>query len=183
MNSSRNSRHWLAVAAALLATGFTASAADAPASNTVRRYSAPGVRFPKTEVRYTHGPDSQRKEGVPRGKVTDFDWTNSTIFPNTIRHCSIYVPAQYDAAKPAALMIFQDGHTYQKEDGDFRVPVVFDNLIAAKEMPVTIAVFLDPGFKLKEFPKPPPGAGSRSRSNRSFEYDSLTTNYSAFIVE
>ena len=112
----------LALASAVL------QAADAPATNTARRTPASVVRFPKTEVKYTHGPDSLRKEGVPRGKVTDFDWTNSAVFPNTIRHCSIYVPAQYDAAKPAALMIFQDGHTYQKEDGDFRAPDVQDQI-------------------------------------------------------
>lgn len=139
------------------------------------------VRFPKTDVKYEHGPDSKRKEGVPRGKIIDFDWTNSTVFPGTIRHCSIYVPAQYDPAKPAALMVFQDGHTYQKEDGDFRVPVVFDNLIAAKEMPATIAVFIDPGFKRTEFPDAPRGWEPRPE-NRSFEYDSLTTNYSAFLL-
>src|SRR5262249_14324346 len=106
----------------------TSAAETAPAgqqnTNTVQqgtnRQQRVAVRFPRTEVKYEHGPDSQRKEGVPRGKVTDFDWTNSTVFPGTLRHCSLYVPAQYDSAKPAALMVFQDGHTYQKEDGDFR---------------------------------------------------------------
>lgn len=140
------------------------------------------VRFPRTDVKYEHGPDSQRKPGVPRGKVTQFDWLDSKVFSNTIRHCSIYVPAQYEAATPAALMIFQDGHTYENEDGDFRVPVVFDNLIAAKEMPVTIAVFIDPGFRQKEFPDAPRGWKPQPQ-NRSFEYDSLTTNYSAFIID
>jgi enterochelin esterase family protein len=140
------------------------------------------VRFPTEEVKYQLGPDSQRKEGVPRGKVLDFDWTNSTVFAGTIRHCSIYVPTQYDGSKPAALMVFQDGHTYQKEDGDFRVPVVFDNLIAAKEMPIAVAVFIDPGFKQKEFPNAPRGWQPQPQ-NRSFEYDSLSTNYSAFLID
>ena len=179
----------------------TSAADSTPAQTTntnrfgTNRQQGIAVRFPKTEVKYQHGPDSQRKEGVPRGKVTDFDWTNSTVFPNTIRHCSIYVPAQYDAAKPAALMVFQDGHTYlrsftnaqvdgraiEKEDGDFRVPIVFDNLIHAKEMPVTIAVFIDPGFTQKEFPDTP-RAWQPQPQNRSFEYDSLTTNYSEFVI-
>ena len=133
------------------------------------------------EVKYTHGPDSVRKEGVPQGKVVDFDVMESKVFPGTIRHCSVYIPAQYDPAKPAALMVFQDGHTYLKEGGDFRVPVVFDNLIHAKEMPVTIGLFIDPGFtKTNAFPaqrgwQPEP-------RNRSFEYDSLGTNYSEFLL-
>ena len=147
-------------------------------TNSARRAQS---RFPRPDVKYQHGPDSQRKEGVPRGKVTDYDWKESKVFPGTIRHWSIYVPAQYEPAKPAALMVFQDGHTYLKEDGDFRVPIVFDNLIAAKEMPVTIGVFIDPGFKRAELP--PGERGWRPEpENRSFEYDTLSPAYSEFLL-
>jgi enterochelin esterase family protein len=146
-------------------------------TNTNRR--APS-RFPRPDVKYEHGPDSQRKPDLPRGKVTDYQWKESKVFPGTIRHYSIYVPAQYDAAKPAALMVFQDGHTYLKEDGDFRVPIVFDNLIAAKEMPVTIGVFIDPGFKRTEFP--PVRDWRPQPENRSFEYDTLSPAYSDFLL-
>jgi enterochelin esterase-like enzyme len=160
---------WLGLAASQL-PAVSAEPTNAPVD----------TRFPREEVKYQHGPDSQRKDGVPRGKVTDFDWKESKVFPGTIRHCSIYVPAQYDEKKPAALMVFQDGHTYLKEDGDFRVPVVFDNLIHAKEMPVTIAVFIDPGFKRTEFP---PGRDWKpAPENRSFEYDTLSTAYSDFLI-
>src|SRR5205814_6770200 len=93
---------------------------------------------------YTLGPDSQRHEGVPRGTVTRQSWT-SKIYPGSARDYWIYVPAQYDAAKPACLMIFQDGGGMVNETGAFRVPVVFDNLIQKKEMPVTIGVFINPG--------------------------------------
>jgi enterochelin esterase-like enzyme len=130
--------------------------------------------------KYELGPDSMRKEGVPRGTITSHVWKESKVFPGTIRHYSIYVPAQYVASAPAALMVFQDGHTYLNEEGDFRVPVVFDNLIHAGEMPVTIGVFIDPGFKRTEFP---PERGWRPEpENRSFEYDSLGTAYSEFLL-
>jgi enterochelin esterase-like enzyme len=86
---------------------------------------------------YTHGPDSQRKEGVPRGTVTQHVW-RSSIFPGTIRRYWVYVPAQYDGASPAALMVFQDGHAYVNDTGDFRIPIVFDSLIHEGAMPVTI---------------------------------------------
>jgi len=186
----------MALATAFLTSGFfiaccLSSWAAEPAPAARQNASTPqqgtnrqqrvAVRFPKTEQKYEHGADSQRTEGVPRGRVTDFDWTNSAVFPGTLRHCSIYVPAQYDSGKPAALMVFQDGHTYQQEDGDFRVPVVFDNLIAAKEMPVTLAVFIDPGFKQMEFPNAPRGWQPQPQ-NRSFEYDSLSTNYCEFLM-
>ena len=42
-------------------------------------------------------------------------------------------------------MVFQDGGGYAKPDGAWRVPVVFDNLIHKKEMPVTIGIFINPG--------------------------------------
>ncbi|MEO8428255.1 MAG: alpha/beta hydrolase-fold protein [Verrucomicrobiota bacterium] len=158
---------------------FSAEPATIPSTAKTNRPARIPVR-PRPDVRYQHGPDSQRKEGVQRGKLTDYDWKESKVFPGTIRHYSIYVPRQYDPDKPAALMVFQDGHTYLKEDGDFRVPIVFDNLIQTKEMPVTIGVFIDPGFKHTEFPaergwKPEP-------ENRSFEYDSLSPAYSEFLL-
>ena len=58
----------------------------------------------------------------------------------------------------------------------FRVPVVFDNLIHQQAMPVTIAVFVDPGTI------PATAAGAKDRSNRSFEYDSLGSRYADFLI-
>ena len=118
---------------------------------------------------YVLGPDSQFKPEVPHGRVERFQFTNSVVFPGTIRDGGVYVPAQYDPAKPAALMVFQDGIGYMGTNGSWRVPVVFDNLIAAGEMPVTIAIFLNPGTR----------AG---QSNRSFEYDSLGDAYARFLI-
>jgi enterochelin esterase family protein len=150
-------------------------------ANASKRNGVRSDRRALPDVKYEHGPDSKPKEGVPRGKITDFDFKESKVFPGTIRHCSIYVPAQYDGSKPAALMVFQDGHTYLKEGGDFRAPVVFDNLIAAKEMPVTIGVFIDPGFKRTEFPNEPRDWRPQPE-NRSFEYDTLSPAYSEFLL-
>jgi enterochelin esterase family protein len=124
---------------------------------------------------YQLGPDSQRREGVPRGKVEHFTW-ESKIFPDTTRDCWTYVPAQVDAAKPAAVMVFQDGQSYVNETGDFRVPIVFDNLIHKGEMPVTVGIFISPGRK--------PGTELKERAyNRSFEYDSLSDQYARFLLE
>ena len=49
---------------------------------------------------YEYGPNSQRQEGVPQGKVSQHRWENSNVFPGTERDYWIYVPAQYDASKP-----------------------------------------------------------------------------------
>jgi enterochelin esterase family protein len=119
---------------------------------------------------YQLGPDSQFKADVPHGRVEKFQITESKAFPGTTRDGWVYVPAQYDASKPAALMVFQDGGGYQSTNGAWRVPLVFDNLIASKEMPVTVAIFLNPGTR-------------SGQSNRSFEYDSLGNLYSKFLID
>ncbi len=99
---------------------------------------------------YVLGPDSMVKEGVPKGKIVEGIWKSDKIYPGTERKYLVYTPAQYDGKTPAALMVFQDGEAYAKLDGGFRAPTVFDNLIAAKEMPVTIGIFLNPAI----FPPP-----------------------------
>lgn len=126
---------------------------------------------------YPVSPDSQFHDGVPRGEVKKSQWKESKIFPGTERDYWIYVPKQYDGSKPACLMVFQDGGSYVNTNGDFRVPIVFDNLIHKKEMPVTIGVFINPGVI------PPVESGQKPRSNRSFEYDSLGDLYARFLIE
>jgi enterochelin esterase family protein len=126
---------------------------------------------------YKLGPDSTRQAGVPQGTVTQHRWTESKVFPGTVRDYWLYVPAQYDAAQPACVMVFQDGRTYVNEAGDFRATIVFDNLIHKKEMPVTIGIFINPG----EIPPSAPDA--KPRRNRSFEYDSLGDQYARFLSD
>ncbi|MEL6106354.1 MAG: alpha/beta hydrolase-fold protein [Planctomycetota bacterium] len=129
--------------------------------------------------KYSHGPDSSPREGVPSGKVTQHQRLESKVYPGTQRRYSVLVPAQYDGSKPAALMVFQDGHAFEGKQGDFRLPVVFDNLIAAGEMPVTIAVMIDPGHKGQL----PEKRGWRPRpANRSVEYDSMNGDYAEFLL-
>tara|TARA_R110002073_G_scaffold141970_3_gene293224 strand:+ start:986 stop:2767 length:1782 start_codon:yes stop_codon:yes gene_type:complete len=128
------------------------------------------------EESYPLHPDSQTQSGVPEGRVESYHFANSSVFPGTKRDYFVYVPAQYDAAKPAALMVFQDGGGYINRKGNWRVPVVFDNLIHKGEMPVTIAVMVNPGVV-------PGGDGAQSRFNRSYEYDSVSDRYATFLID
>src|SRR4051812_3019628 len=91
---------------------------------------------------YHYTSDSERQAGVPTGKVSKATWTTSKIYPGTTHDYWIYVPAQYDRSKPAALMVFQDGVGFVNETGNWRVPIVFDNLIHKNQMPVTVGVFV-----------------------------------------
>ena len=126
---------------------------------------------------YKFGPDSERQAGVPQGKVTKHTW-KSQVFEGTIRDYWVYIPAQADGKTPTAVMVFQDGHTYVGEQGDFRTPIVFDNLIHKKEMPVTIGIFINPGHKGDKTPEP-----AWKANNRSFEYDTLSPQYAKFVIE
>ena len=129
---------------------------------------------------YQLGSESQRHEGVPQAQVTEHVW-KSTSFPDTIRRYWVYIPAQYDGSEPAAVMVFQDGHAYVSEEGQFRVPVVLDNLIHAGGLPVIVAIFIDPGHQKETLPEKP--GWSPRPENRSFEYDSLTDAYVRFLLE
>lgn len=127
---------------------------------------------------YTIGPDSKRQAGVPEGKLTQAKWT-SKIFPETVRDYWVYVPAQYDASKPAAVMVFQDGQGYINVDEErgWMTPIVLDNLIHKGDMPVTIGVFINPGVL------PALNDTQQARYNRSFEYDALGDRYARFLIE
>src|SRR5258708_1428388 len=81
---------------------------------------------------YKPGPDSMHRDGVPHGTVSKHKW-ESKIFADTVRDYWVYVPAQYKADKPACVMVFQDGGGYVSTNGTYRVPNVFDNLIARHE--------------------------------------------------
>lgn len=124
---------------------------------------------------YALGPDSQRQPNVPKGAVTQHQWT-SKIYPGTVRDYWVYVPAQYDASKPACLMVLQDGAGFVNENGSIRAPIVFDNLIHKREMPVTVGLFINPGVL------PAAGDSAQSRYNRSFEYDALGDQYARFLL-
>src|SRR5688500_12988758 len=62
---------------------------------------------------YKLGPESiERAPGVRKGRVEQFQFNDSKIFPETTRAGWLYVPSQYDGSKPVALMVFQDGQDY-----------------------------------------------------------------------
>jgi enterochelin esterase-like enzyme len=134
------------------------------------KYIADGTRMLKQgQVEaYTDQPELAEKPGVPKGKLTHQKPWESQVFPNTRREWWVYVPAQYKDDQPACVMVFQDGGGYTGF-----VPTVFDNLIAKGEMPVTVAVFINPGT----------GPGEGGRGQRSVEYDTLSDRYARFLLE
>jgi enterochelin esterase family protein len=102
------------------------------------------------------------------------------VFTNT-RNYWVYVPAQYDTNQPACLMVFQDGHAFVSLTGDYRIPYVFDNLISRREMPITLAVFSNPGHG----PGQPESTSTNwgdTINNRPTEYNELNDRYATLII-
>jgi enterochelin esterase family protein len=129
---------------------------------------------------YKLGPDSLPKKGVPEGKLIGPTLFKSKVFDGTVRKYWVYVPAQYTPDKPACVLVFQDGARAINPKGVLRVPTVLDNLIAAKEIPVTIGIFITPGQRGDTFPDT---IGTGNPNNRSVEYDSLGDKYARFLID
>jgi len=110
-------------------------------------------------------------QDIPKGEQSRHTFASSKIFPGTTREFTVYVPKQYDPARPACVHVNQDGV-------QFKAPEVFDRLIAAKEMPVTIGVFITPGKVVALKPQE-----ALDRFNRSYEYDGLGDAYARFLLE
>ncbi|MES2706130.1 MAG: alpha/beta hydrolase-fold protein [Verrucomicrobiota bacterium] len=120
---------------------------------------------------------AQPKEGVPEGKVELLKMTDSKVFPGTERDWAIYIPAQYKADQPANCVVFLDGSGYLSKKGGSRATVVLDNLIASGELPVTVAIFINPGSIPARLP------GAKDRSTRSYEYDTPNGGCPKFLIE
>jgi sugar lactone lactonase YvrE/enterochelin esterase-like enzyme len=107
---------------------------------------------------------------TPKGELIKYTFDQSRIFPGTTREVAVYIPRQYDPAKPACVYVNQDGIQY-------KAPEVFDELIHKQEMPITIGVFVTPGIVK------PTSDQALPRFNRSFEYDGLGDAYARFLLE
>jgi hypothetical protein len=126
-------------------------------------------------VDYSLGPDSQPQPGAPTGNVSRHVLAPGKFFPGTPHNYQVYVPAQYDAARPDRLHDLPGRQRLCRQQRPR--PVVLDNLIAKRDVPPMIAIFLDPGVM------PALSDQAQNRYERIFEYDSLTTRFSSFLIE
>ena len=138
---------------------------------------------PNPDAHYQLGPDSFAREGVAKGDVRGPFTLPSQAYPGTQHTYWVYVPAQYDPAVPASLMIFNDGQAFKNPvEGDLRAPTVLDNLIDRREIPVMLAVFINPG-RTPEQPEPTPQEWGDRTTNRPTEYNSLDDRYARVIAD
>jgi enterochelin esterase-like enzyme len=142
----------------------------------------PPAQAPNPDAFYSLGPDSFPRDGVAQGEVRGPFTLPSEAYPGTQHTYWVYVPAQYDAAVPASLMIFNDGQAFKNMEGDLRVPNVVDNLIWRRELPVMLAVFINPGRRPDQ-PEPTPQEWGDRTTNRPTEYNTLDDKYARVIVD
>jgi len=125
------------------------------------------------EPEYPLTEDSKPQANVPKGEQIKEVYKakeHNSVFPGTEREYILYVPADADRSKPLPFMVFQDGPVYN-------APVVFDNLIASKAIPPMLGLFVKPGVV------PATNDNALPRYNRSYEYDSVSDHYAAFILD
>jgi enterochelin esterase family protein len=142
----------------------------------------PGAFAAGDDSFYQLGPDSLPQEGVPKGVIHGPFHLPSEVFPGTLHTYWVYVPAQYDSNVPAAFMVFQDGHAMIATNGDLRAQNVLDNLIWRREIPVIIAVFINPG-RTPEQPEATEKEWGDHTANRPEEYNRITNKYARVICD
>ncbi len=165
--------------AAMLLSGFAFAQSAPPAAPPPAQLTPDGQN---PDGYYKLGPDSLPMEGVPKGELKGPFVIKSQAYPGTQHTYWVYVPAQYDPAVPASLMILQDGQAMIAPEGDVRAQNVLDNLIWRRELPVMIGVFIDPG-RTPEQPEPNLHEWGDRTTNRPTEYNSLDDKYARVIVD
>lgn len=120
---------------------------------------------PRAEVRMPQHSEPGEwlpRPGVPTGKLERCAEFGSRHYPST-RTVWIYTPAGYDPGRRYPSLYFHDGGDYLT----FAVAqTIFDNLIAAGDIPPCIAVFIDPS----------------QEHGRRVDYD-LNRDYCRFVAE
>jgi hypothetical protein len=124
--------------------------------------------------------DSLVQPGVARGTLEGPFEFHSKVFAGTVRRYWVYVPAGYDASRPPNLLVFQDGQRATNPEGSLRVPAVLDNLIAKKDIPATLGVFVTPGNLSERYPT---DLGMRNPDHRAPEYDALSDAYARMLLD
>src|SRR5580693_8504012 len=109
---------WFSIVAAMGGTAFLAiaqnpAAQQTPAPPAPKQPQAPPGPDPNSQYRL--GPDSMPQSGVPQGEIRGPFTLACNVYPGTQHTYWVYVPAQYDPAVPASLMIFNDGQAFKAE--------------------------------------------------------------------
>ena len=131
-------------------------------------YLAEGQTFPRRDVA-GYNPDSYPKPGVPEGTLSGKHTIASKIYDGSAADYWVYVSPGVDPARPAPLMVWQDGQGLVNGDlSPLHLFTVTENLIAQKLIPPMIHVMISPG------------TGPRMRS---IQYDTVSDRFGRYLME
>jgi len=136
----------------------------------IKPLAGSGVATQAEAAKPTYEAPAIKAEDIKEGSIKQFSFTQSKVFPGTVRDVTVFIPAQYDASKPACVYVKTDGYNPREK-------ALLETMIATKEIPVTVGVFVKPGTL------PAPMKGATDRRNRCFEYDGITDNNVRFFDE
>jgi enterochelin esterase-like enzyme/sugar lactone lactonase YvrE len=131
--------------------------------------AAPAGPYVESEPSTYVAPDI-KPEDIPKGTTKEFTFDKSEIFPGTTRKVTVFIPAQYDGSKPACVYVKTDGYNPKEQQ-------LLERMIATKEIPVTVGVFVRPGDVVA------PMKGTGGRRNRDLEYDGMGDKNVRFFAE
>ena len=136
----------------------------------IRPLAGSGVVQADADQAPAYEPPAIEPEKILPGRTEQFRFTQSRIFPGTVRDVTVFIPAQYDSQKPACIYVRTDGFNPFEQK-------MLETMIATGEIPITVGVFVRPG----DLPAPMPGTAGRR--NRDFEYDGVSDNKVRFLIE
>ncbi len=116
-------------------------------------------------------PTKKIDSGGLRGEMLRGSLSNPRNYPGTKNDFQVYVPREYDPSHPACLLLKLDGLSPYDA-------AVLDELIAGKEMPVTVGIGLSPGTLWRD-----KSEKRAVRFDRSYEFDSLNDRFPDFVIE
>ncbi len=137
-----------------------------------------------------YGELSYFMPGVKQGVLSAKQTITSRIYDGMRSDYWVYVPAGYESQTPSAVTVILDGGEVLSREGSSRTLDAIDNLVALKQIPHVICVFIDPGT-IDSAPGNPTAAfiqdfASRTKRNikdatRSVLYDTVSDRYPRFL--
>jgi enterochelin esterase-like enzyme len=119
-----------------------------------------------------YNPDSYPKPGVPKGKLSEKHTITSKIYDGATADYWIYASPGVDPARPAPLMVWQDGQGLVNGDlSSLHLFTVTENLIAQKLLPPMVHVMISPAI------------GADKRSLRSVQYDTVSDRFGHYLMD
>jgi enterochelin esterase family protein len=124
-----------------------------------------------------YNPDSYPKPGVAKGTLSEKKTITSKIYNGATADYWIYASPGVDAAKPSALMVWQDGQGLINGDlSTLRLFTVTENLVAQKLLPPIVHVMISPAIN-------PAETQPQRRSLRSVQYDTVSDRFARYLME